>query len=115
MSSGYDARVACQLKTLSDRDPMEDDDAADASGLLMRMDVPSLHAGAERFVAMAKALVKRVLDHYRNAAFEEINILQPDATSIQSAPSARAREPARARGDRAHARATTLVRARSTG
>jgi len=62
---------------------MEDDDAADASGLLMRMDVPSLHAGAERFVAMAKALVKRVLDHYDNAAFEEINILQPDdATSI---------------------------------
>ena len=64
---------------------MEDGDeplASDASGLLMQMDVPSLHAGAERFVAMAKALVKRVLDHYRNAAFEEINILQPDATSI---------------------------------
>ena len=70
------------MKTLSDRDPIEDDDAADASGLLMRMDVPSLHAGAERFVAMAKALVKRVLDHYGNAAFDEINILQPDATSI---------------------------------
>ena len=65
--------------------PMEDGDeplASDASGLLMQMDVPSLHAGAERFVAMAEALVKRVLDHYGNDAFEEINILQEDGDEM---------------------------------
>ena len=65
--------------------PMGDGDeplASDASGLLMQMDVPSLHAGAERFVAMAEALVKRALDHYGNAAFEEINILQEDGDEM---------------------------------
>ena len=49
--------------------PMEDDDgplAADESGedgLLMRMEVPSLHAGAKRFVFMCKGVTERVLDH----------------------------------------------------
>jgi len=65
--------------------PMEDGDeplAADASGLLMRMDVPSLHAGAKRFVAMADALLKRVLNHFSNGAFDEINILQEDGDEM---------------------------------
>ena len=79
--------------------PMEDDDeslAADESGenvLLMRMDVPSLHAGAERFVVMCKGVTERVLDHCNaecrapekrylygesNAEYEDLNLLGPD-------------------------------------
>ena len=78
--------------------PMEDDDeplAADESGedgLLMRMDVPSLHAGAKRFVFMCKGVTERVLDHCNakcrapdkrylypesNAEYEDVNILSP--------------------------------------
>ena len=80
--------------------PMEDDDddeppAADESGeegLLMRMDVPSLHAGAKRFVVMCKGVTERVLNHCNakcrapdkrylypesNAEYEDVNILSP--------------------------------------
>tara|TARA_B100000795_G_scaffold265388_1_gene247146 strand:+ start:552 stop:1235 length:684 start_codon:yes stop_codon:yes gene_type:complete len=78
--------------------PMEDGDeplGADESGedgLLMRMDVPSLHAGAKRFVFMCKGVTERVLDHCNakcrapdkrylypesNAEYEDVNILSP--------------------------------------
>ena len=78
--------------------PMEDGDeplAADESGedgLLMRMDVPTLHAGAKRFVVMCEGVTERVLDHCNakcrapeerslyqesNAEYVEINILSP--------------------------------------
>ena len=69
--------------------PMEDDDeppAADESGeegLLMRMDVPSLHAGAKRFVVMCKGVTERVLNHCNakcrapDKRYEDVNILSP--------------------------------------
>ena len=72
--------------------PMEEDDeslAANKSGeegLLMRMDVPSLHAGAKRFVGMCKGVTEHVLDHCNakysapeeretSAKYKQINVL----------------------------------------
>ena len=79
--------------------PMEDDDEplgaeeTGEDGLLMRMDVPTLHAGAKRFVFMCKGVTERVLDHCNaecrapekrylygesNAEYEDLNLLGPD-------------------------------------